>query len=91
MPSPSTCACAGHSYKTLLRLNQVPVPDALLYSTCSGRRQGGLRGYLSHGSVWLELINNVLLLAAMGLWWCFVNQHAKVFSMDLRYPVRLVS
>lgn len=55
--------------------------------TARGRRQGGLWGYLSHGSTWLQFVNNTLLLTGVGLWWTFVNSHAKVFSMDLRYPV----
>lgn len=55
--------------------------------TAKGRRQGGLTGYLSHGSTWVQLANNALLLAGVGLWWTFVNSHAKTFSMDLRYPV----
>jgi len=55
--------------------------------TARGRRQGGLRAYFSHGSVWLQLANNALLLTGVALWWTFVNSHAKTFSMDLRYPV----
>jgi hypothetical protein len=55
--------------------------------TARGRRQGGLRGYLSHGSTWLQLVNNALLLTGVGLWWTFVNSHAKTLSMELRYPV----
>eukprot|EP00879_Flechtneria_rotunda_P008905 GHRR01009325.1.p1 GENE.GHRR01009325.1~~GHRR01009325.1.p1 ORF type:complete len:543 (+),score=191.85 GHRR01009325.1:394-2022(+) len=55
--------------------------------TQKGQRRGGLKAYFSSGSVWLKLVNNVLLLAGMGLWWTFVNQHAKQFSMNLRYPV----
>jgi hypothetical protein len=46
-----------------------------------------LRGYISHGSTWLQLVNNALLLTGVGLWWTFVNSHAKTFSMELRYPV----
>jgi hypothetical protein len=54
-----------------------------------GRLDKGLRQHLSSIGVWLRLVNNVLLLTGLGLWWTFVNQHAKQFSMDLRYPVSL--
>jgi hypothetical protein len=52
-----------------------------------GRQDKGLRQHLSSIGVWLRLVNNVLLLTGLGLWWTFVNEHAKKFSMDLRYPV----
>ncbi|WIA39913.1 hypothetical protein OEZ86_013355 [Tetradesmus obliquus] len=52
-----------------------------------GRIDKGLGQYLSSIGVWLRLANNVLLLAGLGLWWTFVNSHAKQFNMDLRYPV----
>jgi hypothetical protein len=55
-----------------------------------GRHDKGLRQHLSSIGVWLRLVNNVLLLTGLGLWWTFVNQHAKQFSMDLRYPVSLM-
>jgi hypothetical protein len=52
-----------------------------------GRRDKGISQYLSSVGVWLRLVNNVLLLVGLGLWWTFVNTHAKQFNMDLRYPV----
>jgi hypothetical protein len=54
-----------------------------------GRLDKGLGQHLSSIGVWLRLANNVLLLVGLGLWWTFVNKHAKQFNMDLRYPVRL--
>jgi hypothetical protein len=71
----------------LVGLQLVEVGRAV--ATARGRRRGGLTAYLSHGDVWLRLANNALLLAGVGLWWTFVNRHAKLFGMELRYPVSM--
>lgn len=92
--TPTAANLARYAFEVLLAAGIVLLAALQLFDaarsvlTARGRRQGGLRGYLSHGSTWLQLVNNGLLLAAVGLWWTFVNSHAKLFSMDLRYPVR---
>lgn len=54
----------------------------ILYATC---RPKGLTLYFKSAANWVELVSNVLLLAAMGVWWTFVRNHAAKFSMALRY------
>lgn len=91
--TPTAANLARYTFEVLLAagivllaaLQLLDIARAVL--TAKGRRKGGLRGYLSRGSTWLSLVNNALLLAGVGLWWTFVNSHAKTFSMDLRYPV----
>lgn len=91
--TPTTANLVRYAFEVLLAacivfLASMQLLDAARSEvTAKGRRQGGLKGYLSHGSTWLQLVNNTLLLTGVGLWWTFVNSHAKTFSMDLRYPV----
>lgn len=90
---PTPVNLARYAFEVLLAafialLNLLQLVDILMAGlTRKGRRQGGLRAYFSHGGNWLQLFNNVLLLAGVGLWWTFVNYHAKQFTMELRYPV----
>jgi hypothetical protein len=91
--TPTAANLARYAFEVLLAAGIVLLAALQLLDmarsvlTAKGRRKGGLIGYLSHGSTWLQLVNNTLLLTGVGLWWTFVNSHAKVFSMELRYPV----
>lgn len=91
--TPTAANLARYAFEVLLAAGIVAL-NALQLSevaaaglTPKGRRAGGLRAYASCGSTWLRAANNMLLLAGVGLWWTFANQHARAFSMDLRYPV----
>jgi hypothetical protein len=69
-------------------LNLLQLKDILAsVLTAKGRRRGGLMTYFKSGGHVLKLVNNVLLAAGVGLWWVFVNEHAKTFALDVRYPV----
>jgi hypothetical protein len=91
--TPTAANLARYAFEVLLAACIVFLAALQLFElarsvlTARGRWQGGLRGYISHGSTWLQLVNNALLLTGVGLWWTFVNSHAKTFSMELRYPV----
>jgi hypothetical protein len=93
--SPTAANLARYAFEVLLAAGIVLLTALQLFDiarsvlTAKGRRQGGLQGYFSHGSSWLKLANNALLVAGVGLWWTFVNSHAKTFNMDLRYPVSI--
>jgi hypothetical protein len=91
--TPTAANLARYAFEVLLAAGIVLLAALQLLDICrsvltaKGQRQGGLRNYFSHWGAWLQLANNALLLTAVGLWWTFVNSHAKLFSMDLRYPV----
>lgn len=91
--TPSAANLARYAFEVLLAaaivgLNALQLREAAAAGlTAKGRRAGGLRAYFSRGSTWLRAANNALLLAGVGLWWSFANQHARAFSMELRYPV----